>query len=253
MADKKKDESLVLWDQQLAADAAEAAAEVASLGGAQFFSLRGGKLALGDARMPDNEVSAIVVASVFENVLYRGDFDPDSPASPECYAFGAKQDDMRPHAAVAKPAHGDCKSCPNNQFGTADKGRGKACKNRVRLALLPAGVRDAGRLEMFESDVLKTQSVAYLNVPPTSTGAWGAYVKALVATLKRAPYGVVTRIRLVPDEKTQIRLEFACEGSCSGDLAEVILAKRAEAQAAIVQAYPEHEAAPAKPSKKRRF
>jgi hypothetical protein len=52
---------------------------------------------------------------------------------------------MGPHPSMQadanfQPQSDLCKTCEHNQWGSADKGRGKACQNRRRLTMIPAGV-----------------------------------------------------------------------------------------------------------------
>lgn len=259
----KKTTALVKWEEQLAAAAAESAATVAGLGGGNFFSIRGGTLKLGDAAIPNNEMGVIIIGNVAENVYYGSEYNPDSPSSPECYSFGTVLDQMAPHDDAPEKQHTDCASCELNQFGSADKGRGKACKNRFRLACLPAGNFVNGRFEPVTNPAdIKAAQVAYLSVPPTSIGAWGQYVRGLAATMKRPPWAVYTRVRVQPDPKFQVAITFDMLGPCDGKLADVLLSRNAEVMDAIAFPYPEREDAPApkrrstskkKPAKKKRF
>jgi hypothetical protein len=240
----KKTDAMVLWDKKLAEEAKSAVDVVAGLGGGQFFSIRGGTLKLGDAALPNNEVVGIILDHVLENVFYGVDYDPENPSSPTCYAFGRDANTMTPHDDSEKKVCDLCKSCENNQFGSATKGRGKACKNRVRLAIIPGGQVVGGRFEpITDPDDIKAAQMAFMGVPPTSLGSFGAYVKSVASGLKRPPWAVFTRIRLVPDAKTQVALTFELLGPCSPALAEALTAKKDEAQACIIFPYQKQEAA----------
>lgn len=245
MANKKVD-AMIAWDKQLADAAMESAAVVAGLGGGQFFSIRGGTLKLGDAALPNNEMACIVLDHVLENVYYGADYNPDSPSSPKCYAFGRDAATMVPHEDAREKVCSNCKACDNNQFGSAEKGRGKACKNRVRLAIIPGGAVANGRFEpTTDPDAIKAAQVAYLGVPPTSIGAWGAYVKSLAASLKRPPWAVFTKVKVIPDPKTQVAITFELLGPCGATLADALIKKNAEAKEGIIFSYPERDEAPA--------
>src|SRR5690606_25613194 len=90
-----------------------------------------------------NELEVVVVASVFANTLYADKFQPGVVSLPICYAFGDPDSDdpegtMRPHEEAEDPQSDACADCPMNQFGSAPEGRGKACKNTRRLAVMLA-------------------------------------------------------------------------------------------------------------------
>jgi hypothetical protein len=249
-----KSKSLVKWDDQLAAAAQEAVAMVAGLGGGQFFSIRGGSLTLGGATIPGNEVAVVVLDHVLENVFYDEDYDVENPAAPKCYAFGRDAANMVPHTDAEHKVSSACKGCPNNEFGSSERGRGKACKNRIRLACIPAGTMSNGRFEAYtDPEVLRTAQLAYFGVPPTSIGAWGQYVKGIVAGLKRPPFAVFTKIKIMPDPKKQVAVVFELLGPAPQELADVLTRRHNEAAGGIIFSYPKITDTQPKPSKKRKF
>lgn len=252
MATKKKETSLVQWSKELADAAAASVATVAELGGGNFFSIQGGVLKLGGDAIPNNEMVCIILDHVLENDLNLTDFDPDNPSYPECYAFGRSAADMKPHASVTKPASPDCASCPNNVFGSADKGRGKACKNRARLACISGAQLVGGRFELqTDPAAVAGAQVALLKIPPTSIGAWGAYVKAVATSLKRPPWAVYTKIKVVPDPKSQLVVQFELMGSCGPELAEVLVRRSKEQAEATMFEYPANDTTPKAAKSKR--
>jgi hypothetical protein len=77
-----------------------------------------------------------------------------------------------------------CADCPHNQWGSdPDGGRGKACKNMVRIYLLQEG----------------NAFPVLLTLPPTSTGNWRDYMKRLAGRVKSV-YGIVTKVKLEKDK-----------------------------------------------------
>jgi len=206
---ENKTTALAKWDEKLAQQAAAAAEQEASTGGGQFFSLRGGKLSLDEAPIPNNEIACIIVDSILENTHYEDEFNADDVQSPSCFAFGRSEGEMSPHEDAPAPVDESCAECPNNKFGSADRGRGKACRNRRRLALIPCGtLKRDGSFDAFDAEELKSQTVAYLGLPPTSINSFGAYVKKLASVIKRPPHAVFTKISLVDDSKTMFKLVF---------------------------------------------
>lgn len=231
------------WEAQMRADAATYKEAVASIGVGQFMSTRGGILAFQGTPVPGNKMKAVIVDAILANALYEGKFDSNNPQSPVCYAFGRKESEMAPHADSPKPQAESCSICPNNKFGSAEQGRGKACKNGVRQGIVhadslrdPAGLKDA--------------PIAILGVPPTSLPSWAQYVKSLEATTGMPPYGVVTEVALVPDAKTQFKLTFTLVSKIDKKTMGAVFAKHQDVKESIAFPYqPTEDAAPARGKK----
>jgi len=67
---------------------------------------------------------------------YTTEFDPSNPSAPDCYSTnGIKPADN----CEAVQCEGLCCSCKWSQYGTADKGEGKACKDTIRFLFMPEG------------------------------------------------------------------------------------------------------------------
>lgn len=231
------------FDEELARLAEEAATQEANTGGGQFFSIRGGTLSLGGAPIPNNEMIVVIADAVLVNALYDSDYDPDAPRSPVCYAFGRDEKAIAPHADSEERKAEGCADCPLNQFGSAEKGRGKACKNGRRLALISAGELSAktGEFTPSTAEELAKAPIAYLNVPPTSINSYGTYVKTLLGATKRPPQVVFTKVSLVPDPKTQVKVCFELFDQATADLVPTLLERAKEARAAIEFPFPKSE------------
>ena len=244
------------WEQQMAAAAQDVAAAESKVGASRFFSTRAGILALGGNPLPDNRMDVVVLDSVFERAYYGGEaFDPENPKPPVCFAFSRTGDDMEPHDESQEKQHEDCTNCPHNKWGTAErndgkKSKGKACKEIRRLGTIPStALEDPKYVAQAEWGMLK--------VPVTSISGWANYVKAVAASYKRPPFGMVTQIALQPDVKTQFRMTFqALDSIKNNTIGQAILAKRdsiLEEMVAPYQPKDEEEEAPKKPAAKRKF
>ena len=84
------------------------------------------------------------VATLIGHVLYKHRakqyfaqaYDPNNPSAPECYSV----DGVSPVDGCEKPqCSGLCVTCPQNAYGTAEKGEGKACKDTIRFLFMPEG------------------------------------------------------------------------------------------------------------------
>lgn len=232
--------ALATFDEQLAALAKQAAEQEAGTGGGRFFSTRGGRLAFGDDPIPGNKMAVVILDSVIENVYYAEDFDPDSPAAPACYGFGRSEAECSPHEAVASPVCETCAACPHNKFGTADKGKGKACRNRRRLGLVSAGlVGKAGDVALEDKPAAYTDGeVGFMSLPPTALRNYGAYVKRLAAS-GLPPLAVVTIIGVEPDPKTQTKITFTMAQKLPNELIPAVMARAEEVRKLIAFPYPE--------------
>jgi hypothetical protein len=235
------------WDEELAKQAAAAAQTEASTATGNFFSLKGGILAWNDSPMKNNEMAVIILDSVLENVYYGSDFDPDEPKGPLCFAFGREEKDMAPHADVVEAGseqNETCHGCPMNEFGTADKGKGKACRNVRRMGLIPAGsfAKDGTFEPEEDEDAYRDAQLGFLKLPVTSVKGYAAYVKTLAASLKRPPLGVFTKITVVPDAKSQFRVTFEALGNVPNELMSAVMARKPEAVSTIDSPYKVGEA-----------
>lgn len=224
MAAKKKTGTAVAnYDEELAKLAGQSATLTDSGGGGRFFSTRAGVLQFDDVALPGNQMCVIIGAWCLENVYYESAFDADNRTPPTCFAFCKnpdEKDEMGPPDIVDEEdvfeRQSDlCKDCPQNEWGSAAKGRGKACGNRRRLACLPAGTyTSAGRgggyeLELIDDeDHFRTCDEAYLKVPVMSGKGFDAYVKDVAEQLRKPLFAVYTRVYLTPDPKSQFKINF---------------------------------------------
>lgn len=234
--------ALVSWDERLAADAAVAAGMEANAGGGNFFSLRGGILAFNDTPMPNNQMAVIIADSILENIFYEGSYDSDNPSPPTCFAFGRDEATIKPHATVfekGQEQNDQCRGCPMNEWGTADKGRGKACRNTRRLALIPAGDLNAeGKFSMTDDvNHYETIAAAMMKLPVTSVKAYATYVKQVAGVHGRPPFGIFTKIKLVPDQATQFKVVFEFLGKVPDKFMEAVMVRNTEAKATIETPY----------------
>lgn len=265
MAKKAAGSSIVKWDAEMAKDAEVAAQMEANTGGGKFLSVKGGVLTWNDAPVPGNKMPIIILDHIFENVHYEGDYDADNPTSPTCFAFGRDEKTMEPHS-VPKEAgtseEGPCVSCPMNVFGSADKGKGKACKNTRRLGLISAGAFDAKdkfKLITEPSYYEKDGEIGFFKVPVTSIKGFGGFVKQVASALKRPPHGIITRVSVVPDPKSQFKVVFEPMQNVPDNLMSAIMKRRDEVKGLIdfpYQAAGEDEPkakAPKKGGKKGRY
>lgn len=258
--------SLVNYEERMRADAEALAKQDRGVTGT-FLSTRGGILALGDDQLPGNQVACVIVDSVLENTFFPHAYNPQVKLPPTCFAYTrGEPDEMLPHLeSMGKDEEyfmpqnmaedgqggfivGGCKGCPMDEYGSAMRngqpGKGKACKNTVRLTLLPAGVYEqAGNRRDWELGLHDDPAhyagadVVYLSIPPTSLQAWKNYKKTLRTQHARAPYGAVTRIFLMQDPVKQFTINFEQIELVSGEMLQGIVPRVDEQLATPFRGY----------------
>ena len=262
MARAPKTTSIATYDEQLAAAAAQYASMEASTATGDFFGLKSGVLTWGGNPVKNNEVACIILDSVLENIYYEGTFEADTPQAPMCFAYSRTEEELAPHETVVKAGQAQanmCSECQYNEWGSAHTGKGKACRNTRRLALLPAGEfdRDGEFLPIEDAEQLFGGSVGFMKLPVTSVKNFANYVKQIGATFKRPPFAVFTKISVEPDTKTQFKVVFEALGLLDNDFIPMAIDKHEEATGTIEFPYQlssaEDEEAPAakkKPARK---
>jgi hypothetical protein len=216
------------------------------------IGVRAGVLSYNGTPVPGNKLGAIIIASTHANLLYEGKYDPNNLSNPVCYAYSEDPDEieLKPHPKSSKPQSDKCETCPMNQWGSdPDGGRGKACKNTRRLALVPDGVTP---------EDLATAEVATLSLPVMSVKNWGNYVNKLATLFGMPPLALKTVVSTQPDQKSQFKITFDDAGPVDKSLIPGLLAKVQTAQQMLEREYeanPEadEEAAEKKPAKKAKF
>lgn len=247
-AKKASSTALTLWEEEMATAAVAQGATENDTSGFKSISTRSGILSIDDNAVDDNELRVIILASTHENQFYEGDFDPNTPATPVCYAFGDDDSTMAPHADAPDKQNSQCEGCEHNEWGSAEKGKGKACKNVRRLVCI---TEDA--LESVEA--LMEAEARMLKLPVMSVKNWTTYMKrTLEEDVRRPSYGVITRIKVVPDAKSQFKVQFHFEELVEFDqeLYDAMKKKAKLAKDSIGNAYPvfEAEEKPARGGKK---
>lgn len=160
---------------------------------------RSGVLTYNGDMVANNALECIIIASTHANKYYEGEYDPNNLRNPECYAYSEDGKGMVPHPSVVNPIHDNCDECPYNQWGSADKGKGKKCKNVQHIGLIPA--------DTSPEDV-ETAELALMSLPVTSGKNFDKYVNKLTTLFNRPTLAMKTVIKTRPDPKTQYQVLF---------------------------------------------
>jgi hypothetical protein len=194
-------------EQQLPAEWANRMAQYAKQGLAaervtgNMFSSRNGQLSFGGQAVPNNRMQVIVIGAMHERVWYDKPYAADAPISPACYAFSFTGEDMKPHDEVDNPVNPTCAGCPKDEWKSDPvRGKGKACKEQRRIALIPASA-------LATPDDVAKATVGYLRIPVTSTKAFSEHVKHLGMRLLPI-FAAVSEVELKPDPKNMWAFTF---------------------------------------------
>lgn len=212
-----------------------------------FFSTRGGVFRVGDDEL-GTELCVVIADAIWENTFYEGRYNPDEQNAPKCYAFGRSDEEMVPHVTMQQhpeyfvPQSEACDVCDWNKWGSAAQGSGKACQNRRRLAMLPAGVfgqDENGRtLDIYDTpEHYASADQVTLKLPVTSVKNWRKYVNKIADTVGRPPYGVITRVYLEPDANDQFHVNFEMIEPVADELFDTIQARHEAIAPTLAKAY----------------
>ena len=209
----------------------------------QFFSIKAGQLTFGGNPIAGNKMDVVVLESMHERVYYPDKYGTTDNTSPVCYAFSATGEDMAPHPESTKPQNATCKGCPHDKWGSSDNGKGKACKEGRRLSLISAS-------ELTSPSKVGDGVVGYLRIPVTSVRNFSTYVQGVVGGSSLPLFCFVTRVSVVPDPKTQVKVTFERVAAIDNDEVMDAVFNRATAEAENISfPYPRPNNEEAQPQK----
>lgn len=235
--------SVVSWQKKLEEEAvAGAAGEVSQ---SEFVSFKAGVLTFNGQQIPGNAMEVVVLDSAFEHALYADvdvkgvtpwAYDVNNPRSPSCYAMGRVESELAPADKVQAKQSESCSVCRFNEWGSDPAGgKGKACKNVRRLTLMDAGVLQAG-----EKGIAAATPV-FAKLPVTSGKNFSAFVIQIANVTKRPPYGVIAKMSVVPDQRTQFQVKWEFVDMIPDALIPAMMAKKESLGDDILFDYPENE------------
>lgn len=183
-----------------------------------WISANGGRFSFGENDL-GNEIEVVILNYCFENNLYTEDYDPDNITPPACFALNEIQEELKPHELVKDPCDSKCSTCENNQFGSADKGNGKACRNIIRLAVVHV------------DDIANPQArVLFVRISPSALTAMSEYLNGIANIHNAVPFQIVTKLYIEPLPKGfAIFPEEAgyTDSSCYENLEKLMVANQA--------------------------
>jgi len=250
--------ALVTYNEQWAALATQFKTQVPVTAGDKGISCKGGVFSLGEEQI-GTLMCAVILDSIAINTYYEGEWVDGQKSTPKCYAYGRPPEEMKPHVEsmqlhpdifypqTLNPVTGEvgaCASCRWNQYGTASRGAGKACQNRDRLALLPAGmfVQQRGgfgqELKLFDDPAhFATTPVHKFSLPVTSVKNWREFANKVISTTGRPPFGVIAVIEAAPHPKFQTEIKFHLQELVPDHLFQTITQRYGEVSSKMVEPF----------------
>lgn len=189
--------AVVAWKDRVAALAKDVAATEKSTG-SSYISFKGGRLAIGENYVPGDKILCVILDHVWEYTFFPNAYDPTKLVSPICYAYGRKEDEMA--VAGEEPQSDSCSGCPRNEWGSDLKGgRGKACKNSRKLAIIHA--------DSLSGDIAKAE-VVQARIPVTSVKNFSKFATDVANVLHVPPFGVICELSVTPNPTSQFQVNF---------------------------------------------
>lgn len=177
-------------DKQLQAHVSDTAARIEKPAG-QSIGIKGKKFKYKDEVL-GRTAEFVIVDFIRANAHYDEAFHEDEIALPGCMALSVDGVDMAPLAGVPNKRNETCDGCEMNAWGSADVGRGKACAEQYRLAVLAVNPAD-------KADSYAVCEMAMITVPPTSKKNFGSYVRAVEDKTGRPPLAFLTELAFDDD------------------------------------------------------
>lgn len=233
--------ALVSIKEQMAADLAKLEGKTAPASGIGIRITQDKMFVLPDGTKTPGPIELVIVDFNSRNTFYFGKYDPKNITPPACFAIGDSPTTLVPSSNSPEKQADACTGCAMNQFGTADQGGGKACKNARMLAVLPP-------------DADENTPMWTLTTSPTSNKGFDGYVNGIARQFKVPPYGVITRVSFNPNE-TYASLVF--DDPHPNENVEVAYGRRDEAAKILaiepdVSSYEKPVKGPAKPAPRRK-
>jgi hypothetical protein len=222
------------WEDVIKAKALEQAQQKAMLAsGPKFVSFKGGQLTIDKVPIPKSALKVVVLTFIAENTYYKGKFDPTKTQMPLCYAVYRGPDEMWPNADDVKEAQADtCQECIHYQWGSDPMGgRGKACKTRYRIAMIPAPDENSTVADILGSEL------RFATIPVTSCKNFEQYVSRCELLYSRPMFGVIGELSVEPNEKTLYEVKLTAISAIHGPLLIPMMKRIEEAEKAITYDY----------------
>jgi len=219
------------WREAARIKAAEQQARANALSQSnKFISFKSGILAVDKVPAPGNKLEVIALTFCSENTWYKTKFDANNVQTPACWSVYTTLEDMVPNDKSADKQAANCEVCPKFKWGSDPQGgRGKACKSRYRLALLPGSINTV--------DEAIAAPLRFAVLPVTSGADYDKFMADCSMSFGRPTFGVVAELKVTPDAKSQYKVSLTPLRAVPDDLMLAILDRVNLAEKAIMYEY----------------
>lgn len=191
--------------------------------GGIYASFKNANFKIDGQPIPNNKADIRVLAAIGERAYYEGEYDADVAQVPVCYAL----DSDEPHEQSASPQSDKCETCEHNKWGSASRGRGKACREGARVIFSSANLD------------LENAPMVTAKIPVTS-------LKQVTALTSRCSDAgkltgeFITEIKVVEDKKSFFKVFFELKEIKALPMA-LLLQKQEKAYQLAMEPYPSLE------------
>lgn len=236
--------NLATIDDELKQQALALQSAISAPGGNKISIKATGDFVLPDGTNMGPDVDLVVVDFMARNVYYNTKYDPNDITPPACYAIDTKRNKaaMAPEDDSPEKQNDICATCPQNQFGSADNGRAKACQNRYWAAV---------RFAEDDEEPTAADPLYLLDLSPSNISTFEKFVNGVIHTLSGPPLKAVVNVTAT-NAGTYAKVTF---GEFVPNPHYMIDAQRREEALQIVSRRPDFsvvDEAPAKKTAKRR-
>ena len=197
-----------LFDAELAEAAKRSLARMRVPTQGSRVSLKGKLFSVGGSTIGP-EIKVSVVDFGYAHAYYPGVYNEKNPQPPVCFSLALDPTALAPHALAPEKQSVSCDTCPKNQFGSATTGtgRGKACKDIVRIAIMHED-------DLENEETVAEGKIATLDLPAMSVKNWTEYSNAVVRKTGRELLAFVTRLKFDPKQSYPV-VEFELDSAIS--------------------------------------
>ncbi len=152
----------------------------------QKISTKGRVFTFPDGRKTVDPIQTVILDYRNFNAYYKKGYVEGEVNGPDCFAISKTIEGLEPHEQVPEPMADRCEGCAMNKFGSAPTGKGKACRNTVRIAVTPPDA-DAETMPML------------ISASPKALKSWAAFLRNL-EVVGLLPVQIVTEIAFDQNE-----------------------------------------------------
>lgn len=187
-----------------------------------LISFKGGQLIVDGSPVPNAEAEVIVLAQQPERTYYKGSYDPAKPQVPTCYSF----DLVSPHPNSPEPQSAKCDECEFDKWRSAAQGKGKACRESCRVAVVPAKAQ------------IESAPMYQCSFPVTSMNSVKDFFARCLSNGKLSGE-FIAQLKVVPDAKTIFKATLTPVRLVENPDYAVILDRTDLARKQLVEPYPD--------------